>query len=201
MLGSCCLFCQTILCRAISPWTHSKRPLQRGGFPTLNIQRLMMVMMITIVTAVPLFMASIHSLSGLHCSATFIKSQSVRSISDCEYKGKLTTPQRSCCLFVFFLFQLSLVCQSQFYADRSKNGNTCSTSYSSTLFATYLLGGTDKLELWKDKKIKALLFSMSTCHDWAIPYVVCVGMHRRCTVLSFSYCQQIKGQNLQCNNW
>lgn len=172
MLGSCCLFCQTILCRAPSPWTHSKRPLPCGGFPTPKYSETVMMMMITIVTAVPLFMASIHSLSGLHCSATFIKSQWVRSIYDCEYKGKLATPQRSCCGFLFcfsafFGVSKSVLCSSQW------EWNTCSTSYSFTLFATFLLGGTDKLELWKDKKIKALLFGMSVCHDWAIPYSLC----------------------------
>lgn len=44
------------------------------------------VMMVTIVmiAATPLFPAGTHRLCGLHCSATFIKSQWDRSIYDCE---------------------------------------------------------------------------------------------------------------------
>lgn len=40
--------------------------------------------MIVMMTAFSLFRASVHRLSGLHCSATLIKSQWVRSIYDCE---------------------------------------------------------------------------------------------------------------------
>lgn len=86
MVGSHYLFCQTILCRA--PWTHNKRPWPCGSFPTPKCSETVMMMMVVVtivmITAVPLFMASTHCLSGLHCSATFIKSQWVRSIYDCE---------------------------------------------------------------------------------------------------------------------
>lgn len=64
---------------------------------------------------------------------------------------------------------IPLVCKSEFLRWSQWEWNTCSTSYSFTLFATLSLGGTDKLELWKDKKIKALLLSMfiySSLCDW-----------------------------------
>lgn len=46
-------------------------------------------------------------------------------------KGKLVTPQRSCCYFLIFSFSFSvgllwmaipLVCKSGFYADHNENG-------------------------------------------------------------------------------
>ncbi len=49
-----------------------------------TVMMMMVVVTIAMMTAMPLLMASTHRLSGLHCSATFIKSQWVRSIYDCE---------------------------------------------------------------------------------------------------------------------
>lgn len=43
-------------------------------FPHSKYSETVMMMVTIVRTAVPLFMASPHSLSGLHCSATFIKS-------------------------------------------------------------------------------------------------------------------------------
>lgn len=81
-VGGRYLFCLTILCRAPSPWTRGKRPSPCGSFPpTPKCSETVMVMTAMIAMA-PLFTASTHRLSGLHCSATFIKSQ--WSIYDCE---------------------------------------------------------------------------------------------------------------------
>lgn len=76
MVGSHYLFSLTILCRAPLPWTYGKRPLPCGSSPPPApkcSETVMMVMMVVMMTATPLFMVSTHCLSGLHCSATFIK--------------------------------------------------------------------------------------------------------------------------------
>lgn len=73
-VGGHYLFCLTILCRAPSPWTRGKRPSPCGSFfPHSKCSETVMMVMIVMMTAVPLFMVSTHRLSGLHCSATFIK--------------------------------------------------------------------------------------------------------------------------------
>lgn len=84
------------------------------------------------MTLVRLFVDRTGRLSGLHCSATFIggkKSQWVGSIFDCEYKGKLATPQRSCYFFFFFFppsaffgWPFPWCVKVSFYADRNENG-------------------------------------------------------------------------------
>lgn len=66
------------------PRTHVKRPQPCGSFPTPKCSETVMMVTIVMITAMPLFMAGTHRLCGLHCSATFIKSQWVRSIYDCE---------------------------------------------------------------------------------------------------------------------
>lgn len=67
-----------------SLWPYYAEPLRPGHTargpchvavppPPKCSETVMMVMMIVMMTATPLFMVSTHRLSGLHCSATFIK--------------------------------------------------------------------------------------------------------------------------------